>query len=314
MTASAGIHSHIPVLLEEALAGLAIKPDGLYVDGTFGRGGHAAGLLQRLGRDGRLLALDKDPQAVQAGLEGLAADRRFMIERGSFSMLKRHVEGRGWLGKVDGVLLDLGMSSPQLDDPARGFSFLKDGPLDMRMDPDSGISAAAWLAQAAEDEIVEVLREYGEERYARRIARAIIAARAHTPITTTRQLAELVSAANPRWERDKHPATRSFQALRIFINHELDELDACLTQCIDVLAPGGRLAVISFHSLEDRLVKRFIRREARGIELPLDIPVTHAELHPRWRAVGKAVRASAAEVAANPRARSAVLRIAERLQ
>ena len=206
------------------------------------------------------------------------------------------------------------MSSPQLDDPARGFSFLKDGPLDMRMDPDSGISAAAWLAQAAEDEIVEVLREYGEERYARRIARAIIAARIQAPITTTRQLAELVSAANPRWERDKHPATRSFQALRIFINHELDELDACLTQCTDVLAPGGRLAVISFHSLEDRLVKRFIRREARGVELPPDLPVTHAELHPRWRAVGKALRASAAEVAANPRARSAVLRIAERLQ
>lgn len=307
-------YQHRAVLLEEALAGLAIKPDGLYVDGTFGRGGHAAGLLQRLGRGGRLLALDKDPQAVQAGLEGLAADRRFMIERGSFSMLKRHIEGRGWLGKVDGVLLDLGMSSPQLDDPARGFSFLKDGPLDMRMDPDSGISAAAWLAQAAEDEIVEVLREYGEERYARRIARAIIAARTHTPITTTRQLAEIVAAANPRWERDKHPATRSFQALRIFINHELDELDACLTQCIDVLAPGGRLAVISFHSLEDRLVKRFIRREARGIELPPDLPVTHAELHPRLRAVGKAVRASAAEVAANPRARSAVLRIAERLQ
>lgn len=314
MTAAAGIHSHIPVLLEEALTGLAIKPDGLYVDGTFGRGGHAAGLLQRLGNNGRLLALDKDPQAVQAGLEGLAADKRFMIERGSFAMLKRHVEGRGWLGKVDGVLLDLGMSSPQLDDPARGFSFLRDGPLDMRMDPDSGLSVAAWLAQAAEDEIVEVLREYGEERYARRITRAIIAARTQTPITTTRQLAEIVAAANPRWERDKHPATRSFQALRIFINHELDELSACLTQCIDVLAPGGRLAVISFHSLEDRLVKRYIRREARGIELPLDIPVTHAELHPRWRAVGKAVRASAAEVAANPRARSAVLRIAERLQ
>lgn len=305
-------NQHRAVLLEEALTGLAIKPKGRYVDGTFGRGGHAAAVLEKLGKEGRLLALDKDPQAVQAGLEALAADKRFMIERGSFSVLKQHIESRGWLGKVDGVLLDLGMSSPQLDDPARGFSFSSDGPLDMRMDPDSGISAADWLAQASEDEIVRVLFEYGEERYARRIARAIVTQRVHTPITTTRQLAETVAAANPRWERDKNPATRSFQAIRIFINHELDDLAACLNQCADVVAPGGRLAVISFHSLEDRLVKRFIRREARGVELPPELPVIHADLHPRWRAVGKAIRPGAAEIAANPRARSAVLRIAER--
>lgn len=307
-------NQHRAVLLEEAVAGLAVKPEGRYVDGTFGRGGHAAAVLGKLGKAGRLLALDKDPQAVQAGVEELAADKRFMIERGSFSMLKRHIESQGWLGKVDGILLDLGMSSPQLDDPKRGFSFTTDGPLDMRMDPDSGISAADWLAQAAEDEIIRVLFEYGEERYARRIARAIVTRRSQTPITTTRQLAEIVAAANPRWERDKNPATRSFQAIRIFINHELDDLTACLNQCADVLAPGGRLAVISFHSLEDRLVKRFIRREARGIELPPELPVTHAELHPSWRAVGKAIRPSAVEIAANPRARSAVLRVAERLQ
>lgn len=304
---------HRPVLLEEAVAGLAIQPGGLYVDGTFGRGGHARAILARLGSEGRLLALDKDPQAIAVAQEQFLSDKRFMIERGSFAMLKRHLEKRGGLGKVSGVLLDLGVSSPQLDDPGRGFSFSHDGPLDMRMDPQSGPSAADWLAVASEREIVQVLRDYGEERYAKRIAAAIIQARAATPIRTTGQLAGIVRAAHPAWEKDRDPATRSFQALRIFINQELDDLETCLPQCVEALAPGGRLAVISFHSLEDRIVKRFMRKEARGGEFPAGLPITQAHFHPTLRIVGKAIHASAVEVQANPRARSAVLRVAERL-
>ncbi|MEO6697627.1 MAG: 16S rRNA (cytosine(1402)-N(4))-methyltransferase RsmH [Gammaproteobacteria bacterium] len=304
---------HRPVLIEEAIAGLAIQPDGLYVDGTFGRGGHARAILARLGSEGRLLALDKDPQAIAVAQEQFLSDKRFMIERGSFAMLKQQVERRGWLGKVSGVLLDLGVSSPQLDDPARGFSFSHDGPLDMRMDPDTGQSAADWLDAASEREIVQVLRDYGEERYAKRIAAAMVRAREVSPICTTQQLAEIVRAAHPAWEKDKDPATRSFQAIRIFINRELDDLEACLPQCIETLAPGGRLAVISFHSLEDRIVKRFMRKEARGGEFPHQLPITSAHFHPTLRLVGKAIHASQAEVQSNPRARSAVLRIAERL-
>lgn len=304
---------HRPVLLEEAVAGLAIQPGGLYVDGTFGRGGHARAILARLGSEGRLLALDKDPQAIAVAQEQFLSDKRFMIERGSFAMLKQHLEKRGGLGKVSGVLLDLGVSSPQLDDPGRGFSFSHDGPLDMRMDPQSGPSAADWLAVASEREIVQVLRDYGEERYAKRIAAAILQARAATPIRTTGQLAGIVRAAHPAWEKDRDPATRSFQALRIFINQELDDLETCLPQCVEALAPGGRLAVISFHSLEDRIVKRFMRKEARGGEFPAGLPITQAHFHPTLRIVGKAIHASAVEVQANPRARSAVLRVAERL-
>jgi 16S rRNA (cytosine1402-N4)-methyltransferase len=304
---------HRPVLLEEAVAGLAIQPGGLYADGTFGRGGHARAILARLGSEGRLLALDKDPQAIAVAQEQFLSDKRFMIERGSFAMLKRHLEKRGGLGKVSGVLLDLGVSSPQLDDPGRGFSFSHDGPLDMRMDPQSGPSAADWLAVASEREIVQVLRDYGEERYAKRIAAAILQARAATPIRTTGQLAGIVRAAHPAWEKDRDPATRSFQALRIFINQELDDLETCLPQCVEALAPGGRLAVISFHSLEDRIVKRFMRKEARGGEFPAGLPITQAHFHPTLRIVGKAIHASAVEVQANPRARSAVLRVAERL-
>lgn len=306
-------NKHCPVLLEEALDGLAIRPGGLYVDGTFGRGGHARAILARLGSEGRLLALDKDPQAIAAAQEQFLSDRRFMIERGSFSMLKQRVEDRGWAGKVGGVLLDLGVSSPQLDDPERGFSFSHDGPLDMRMDPHSGHSAADWLAVAPEREIVRVLRDYGEERYAKRIVNAIVQARTATPIRTTQQLAEIVRAAHPAWEQDKHPATRSFQAIRIFINQELDDLEACLPQCVEALAPGGRLAVISFHSLEDRIVKRFMRKEARGGEFPPGLPITQAHFHPTLRVIGKAIHASVAEVQGNPRSRSAVLRVAERL-
>lgn len=228
-------------------------------------------------------------------------------------MLGQEVEKRGWKGKVDGILLDLGVSSPQLDDPSRGFSFRHDGPLDMRMDPDSGHSAAEWLAEASDNEIAMVLKEYGEERFAKRIARAILHERAQSPITTTARLAKIVAEANPKWEKDKHPATRSFQAIRIFINAELDELEQVLAQSVEMLAPGGRLALISFHSLEDRRVKRFIRDEARGGDFPPGLPVTDAQLNRRLRAVGKDIRAGKAELAENPRARSAVLRVAERL-
>ena len=306
-------YQHRPVLLEEVIEGLAIRPDGVYVDGTFGRGGHAQAILERLGPRGRLLAIDKDPQAVTAAQQKFVSDGRFMIERATFANLKGHVQSHGLLHHVDGVVLDLGVSSPQLDDPQRGFSFSHDGPLDMRMDPDSGISAADWLASASESEMIRVLREYGEERYAKRIVRAIIKSREQSPITRTRQLAEIVAKANPAWEKGKDPATRSFQAIRIFINRELDDLQAFLDDILDVLAPGGRLVVISFHSLEDRLVKRFIRTQARGDDFPSDMAVTQAQLHPRLRAIGKAVHPGEAEVAINPRARSAVLRIAENL-
>lgn len=308
-----GTLAHRPVLLEEALEVLAIKADGVYVDGTFGRGGHSRCILQRLGPQGRLIAIDKDPQAVEVARRELTADQRFSIHQGSFAMLKRLIGQAGGVHEVDGILLDLGVSSPQLDDPTRGFSFYQDGPLDMRMDPESEPSAAQWLAHASEREIARVLKEYGEERYAGRMARAIVEARREAPVETTGRLAEIVAAANPRWEPGKHPATRSFQAIRIFINHELEDLRAGLEQAVDLLAAGGRLVVISFHSLEDRIVKRFIQREARGGDVPPDLPLTHDQLAVRLRPVGKAIRAGAAEVEVNPRARSAVMRVAERV-
>lgn len=304
---------HRPVLLQEVMTGLQVRPDGKYVDGTFGRGGHSRAILAQLGPAGQLLAVDKDPQAVQVAKETLGTDKRFEIEQGSFAMLAQMVEARGWTGKVDGILLDLGVSSPQLDDASRGFSFRQDGPLDMRMDPDSGISAAQWLAQGEEQEIADVLKEYGEERHARRIAHAIVREREHSPITTTRQLAALIARASPSRERHKDPATRSFQAIRIYINRELEDLDQILMHCLELLAPGGRLAVISFHSLEDRRVKRFIQQQVRGDDFPPEVPVTHDMLNVRMRSVNKAIRAGKQEIAENPRARSAVLRIAERL-
>lgn len=305
--------AHRPVLLEEALDGLAVLPDGIYIDGTFGRGGHAAAVLERLGTAGRLYAVDKDPDAVRVAQERFGRDARFHIRRGTFAMLGQLAREEGIAGRVSGILLDLGVSSPQLDDAARGFSFLRDGPLDMRMDPDSGVSAAQWLAQADEAEIARVLHEYGEERFARRIARAIVQARAGQPIVTTQQLAELIAQAVPTRERHKSPATRSFQALRIQVNRELQDLEAALDQTLDVLAVGGRLCVISFHSLEDRIVKRFMRRESRGETLPPDLPVMGGPAPGRLRLVGKAIRPGAQELDANPRARSAVLRVAERL-
>ncbi|MCW8828404.1 MAG: 16S rRNA (cytosine(1402)-N(4))-methyltransferase RsmH [Gammaproteobacteria bacterium] len=304
---------HRPVLLDEVLEALAIRPDGIYLDGTFGRGGHSAAILQELNENGRLLAVDKDPQAIAVAKQRFGGDSRFSIVRGSFTMLGQEVESRGWKGRVDGILLDLGVSSPQLDDAQRGFSFRHDGPLDMRMDPDSGISAAEWLNSAKEAEIAQVLKEYGEERFAKRIARAIVQQRELAPIITTARLAKIVAEANPKWERDKNPATRTFQAIRIFINSELDELELVLNQSVAMLAPGGRLAVISFHSLEDRRVKRFIRDEARGGDFPPDLPLTDIQLNRRLRAVGKDIRANQQELAVNPRARSAVLRVAERL-
>lgn len=306
------MYEHRPVLLSEVLEGLAVRSEGIYIDGTFGRGGHAAAILDRLGAAGRLYAIDKDPEAVQAGVDRFGRDARFRIQRGTFAMLGQLAREQGIAGRVSGILLDLGVSSPQLDDPARGFSFLKDGPLDMRMDPHQGLSAAQWLAQADEADIARVLFEYGEERFARRIAQAVVRERGERPIATTQQLAELIARAVPTRERHKNPATRSFQALRIQVNQELRDLETALEQVPDVLAPGGRLAVISFHSLEDRMVKRYMRRESRGEDLPADLPIMGGPKPGRLRVIGKAVRAGEEETAANPRARSAVLRVAER--
>lgn len=306
-------HVHHPVLLEEALEALAVEANGIYIDGTFGRGGHARAILDRLSEGGRLLAMDKDPLAVEVAHSRYADEPRFFIERGSFAMLEQLAQDQGVLGKVNGVLLDLGVSSPQLDDAGRGFSFLKQGPLDMRMDPDTGISAAQWLGQVSESELSQVLRDFGEERFHRRIARAIVEARQQQPIEDTRQLAEIVAAANPAWEKHKHPATRTFQAIRIFINRELEDIKSCLEQTLRVLATGGRLVVISFHSLEDRIVKRFMRDQSRGRQLPRGLPVRESEMQRNFKVIGKAIRAGREEVESNPRARSAVMRVAQRL-
>ncbi|KXJ42046.1 MAG: ribosomal RNA small subunit methyltransferase H [Methylothermaceae bacteria B42] len=304
---------HQPVLLEEALTGLAIQEAGHYIDCTFGRGGHSRAILQRLGTEGRLLALDKDPQAVGSPQAiALSSDPRFILEQSDFSQLKEIVSQCGWVGKVQGILMDLGVSSPQLDDPQRGFSFLQEGPLDMRMNPNVGASAADWLITVGEKELADVIYRYGEERYSRRIARAIVEQRKKTPLTSTRQLAELIERAVPRKDKFKHPATRTFQAIRIFINRELESLEKGLAQAVEVLAPGGRLAVISFHSLEDRIVKQFFRLESRGRPLPKGLPVPDSETALRLKLLGKK-RPDKTEVAANPRARSAILRIAERL-
>ena len=305
--------AHRPVLLDEALAALQVEPRGCYVDGTFGRGGHAGAILARLGPEGRLIAIDRDEEAVEWAGQQFAADPRFEIVRGSFDQLAQITRTHGVFGKVDGLLLDLGVSSPQLDEPRRGFSFLRDGDLDMRMDRRQPLTAAQWLAGAAEREISDVLHRYGEERHARRIARAVVAARREAPIVTTGRLAQIIAAANPAWEEGKHPATRSFQAIRIFINRELEALASCLDQVVDVLRVGGRVAVISFHSLEDRLVKRAFRDAARGDPYPKGLPVPAGLIRPRLRLIGKAVTPSRAEVEANPRARSARLRAAERL-
>jgi len=304
--------AHAPVLLEETLAGLAIRPEGMYVDGTYGRGGHARAVLARLGAGGRLVVLDRDPEAIADAQRHLGRDPRVRIHHATFDRIAE-LAGRG---VVDGVLLDLGVSSPQLDDPARGFSFLRDGPLDMRMDPGSGRSAAEFLAAATEAEIASVIADYGEERYARRIARSIVEARSRAPLGRTAALADLVAAAIPARLREpgKHPATRTFQALRIHVNQELELIERGLAAALEALAPDGRLAVISFHSLEDRRVKRFMRGHALGDPVWRGLPNAPAAARPLLALVGKAQHAAAAEVAANPRARSAVLRVARKVR
>ena len=285
---------------------------GIYVDGTYGRGGHSTAILRGVGGSGHLLALDRDPEAAASASGRFMDDDRFEIEHRGFAMMGDAITSRGWSGRVNGILLDLGVSSPQLDDAGRGFSFLRDGPLDMRMDPSRGESAADWLAIASEQDIIRVLREYGEERFARRIAGAIVTQRQQTPIRTTTALAALIEQAVPKRQPGKHPATRGFQAIRIHINAELEQIKKVLPQCLEALAPNGRLAVISFHSLEDRIVKRFMRDHSRPPVIPREIPLTADQSRPPLRLVGKAIRAAEAEVDANPRARSAVLRVAEK--
>jgi 16S rRNA (cytosine1402-N4)-methyltransferase len=302
----------VPVLLEEAVEGLNVRADGVYIDCTFGRGGHSRRILQRLGAGGRLIALDRDPDAVRAGEE--IDDARFVMLHGAFGRLAE-IASRAGISNANGILLDLGVSSPQLEDAGRGFSFRFDGPLDMRMDTSRGTTAAQWLARATESEIREVIRNHGEERFAKQIAAAIVAARARGPVDTTRQLAAIVAQAVPTREARQDPATRTFQALRIHVNQELEELSLALPQCLDLLAPAGRLVVISFHSLEDRIVKRFLRRHAAAETLPPRLPVRARDMAPpRVRLIGRARRPAASETAANPRARSAVMRIAEKCE
>ncbi|TVR95907.1 MAG: 16S rRNA (cytosine(1402)-N(4))-methyltransferase RsmH [Wenzhouxiangellaceae bacterium] len=304
---------HVPVLLQPALDGLAIGEDDIVVDGTYGRGGHSRALLERLGESGRLVVVDQDPDAIAHARRHLGTDARVTIWQGSFAELARMANETGVMGQVRALLLDLGVSSPQLDTAERGFSFRDDGPLDMRMDPTGCESAAAWLARADEADIARVIKEYGEERYARRIARSIVMARAETPLTRTAQLAAIVARAAGPSPADRHPATRSFQAIRIHVNAELEALDRALAQSLDVLAVGGRLAVISFHSLEDRRVKRFMRQHASAPPASRRMPVA-PEFTPRLKLIGGLIRPSAEEEAANPRARSACLRIAEKLE
>lgn len=306
-------HSHQTVLLQEAVDNLITNPAGCYVDGTFGRGGHSRLILDRLGAEGRLLVVDKDPQAIQVAEQLALEDDRVRVCRGSFAELPAHLNSLGW-SCVDGVLLDLGVSSPQLDDPARGFSFMRNGPLDMRMDPDSGISASEWLQVTPEQEIARVLWEYGEEKFSRRIAKRIVAVREEGPIATTGQLASLIDEAVPRKEKHKHAATRSFQAIRIHLNRELEDLDAALAGIADLLVVGGRLVVISFHSLEDRRVKRFMRALSQPPVLPRGLPVRGVGVEPSFRLIGRAVKASEPELAVNVRSRSAIMRVLERKQ
>ncbi len=304
---------HKAVLLTEAVSGLITDTDGIYIDGTFGRGGHASLILSQLSNIGSLIAVDKDPEACEIARENFSRDVRFEIIQTSFANIRELVEQKKYSGKVAGVLLDLGVSSPQIDSPARGFSFLRDGPLDMRMNPEYGVSAAEWLSTAKENDIARVLKDYGEERYSKRIARAITRARLEKPITRTEQLASIVKDANPAWEKDKHPATRVFQGIRIFINKELEDLKNVLPDILDVLAVGGRLVVISFHSLEDRIVKRFIRDQEKGKHIPKGFPILEKDIIRRMRSITKAIKSSDLEIKNNIRARSAVMRIAQKV-
>ncbi|NRD75861.1 16S rRNA (cytosine(1402)-N(4))-methyltransferase RsmH [Shewanella sp. VB17] len=306
--------AHLSVLLAETVAGLNIKEDGIYIDGTFGRGGHSREVLKLLGKNGRLIAIDRDPQAIAAA-EQFADDSRFCIVHGGFGQLASYVEELELKSKIDGVLLDFGVSSPQLDDAERGFSFLRDGPLDMRMDNSQGETAAHWLARAEIEDMAWVFKTYGEEKNSRHIARCIAADREKTPFLRTKDLADLIARISKSKERNKHPATRVFQAIRIYINSELEQIDQALEGALTVLAPQGRLSVISFHSLEDRMVKRFIRRHSQGQSVPHGLPITEAEIDKTrlLKGIGKAIKPSEEEVELNTRARSSVLRIAERL-
>jgi len=305
---------HQTVLLREAVDALAIQPEGRYVDGTFGRGGHSQLLLGRLDQQAGLLLMDRDPQAVAVANKLFGNDERVTVIHAPFSELKQHLQTQGWFGKVDGILLDLGVSSPQLDQADRGFSFQTDGALDMRMDTSQGESAAEWLAHVDESELIFVLKRYGEEKFAKRIARGIVAARAESPITTTLQLVDIITEAMPFIDHHKHPATRSFQAIRIAVNDELGEIERVLPDAFDALAVGGRLVVISFHSLEDRRVKRFMQREAKADPFPPDLPIRADQIQPRLKIIGKPMRAGQDETEHNRRSRSAIMRVAERLR
>ena len=303
---------HVTVLLNEAVAGLQVQPAGVYVDGTFGRGGHSRLILSQLGKDGRLVVFDKDPQAIAVAQELARQDARVLVVHEGFSALKRSLQQLG-ISRINGALFDLGISSPQIDDAGRGFSFRFDAPLDMRMDTTRGQSAAQWLAVAEEQDIHEVIKNYGEERFSRQIARTIVAQREQSPITTTGQLARLVAQVVRTRERGQDPATRTFQAIRIFINRELEEITVVLPQVMECLVAGGRMAVISFHSLEDRIVKRFMQQHSKPAPLPRWAVVKEAEREqPPLRLIGKAQKPAPAEIEVNPRARSAVLRVAER--
>lgn len=304
---------HDSVLLNEAVEALVIDPNGIYIDCTFGRGGHSRAILSHLSQEGRLIGFDKDLQAIAVGEQLQQEDDRFSIVHESFSLLEQEVSKRGWIGEVTGVLMDLGVSSPQLDQAERGFSFMQDGPLDMRMDTTRGQTAEQWIADTDEEDMVWTFKNYGEERYAKRIARAIVEKRAKSPITRTKQLADIISEAHPRWEKHKHPATRCFQAIRIAVNRELDDLKDTLEQALNILKVGGRLVAISFHSLEDRIVKQFIQKQEKGQDFPPGLPITEDMINRRMKKVGKFTKAGDSELERNIRARSAVMRVAEKL-
>jgi 16S rRNA (cytosine1402-N4)-methyltransferase len=308
-----GNFRHQSVLLQQSIDLLVNDVDGFYIDGTFGRGGHSRLILQRLSKKGRLLVIDKDPEAISDAKLLAAEDERVLVWHGSFAQIDACAAEFAMKGKVAGVLLDLGVSSPQLDDAQRGFSFGKDGPLDMRMNTETGISAREWLASASELEIANVIYEFGEERFSRRMARAIVEERKVKEITSTTQLSEIVKQAHPAWEKKKHPATKAFQGIRIFINNELGDLKKALDDMVDVLSVGGRMVVISFHSLEDRMVKQFVQKQAKGDNFPPGVPVMQSQLNPRMKIIGKAIKGRVEEASENIRARSAVMRVAERI-
>ena len=309
----AGNSLHETVLKNEAISVLNITPGGVIIDVTFGRGGHSKAILKQLGTEGRLIAVDRDPEAIDEAVQLQQQDARLEVAHAPFSQLGELAASKNIQGKVSGILFDLGVSSPQLDTPERGFSFMKEGPLDMRMNPLDENSASHWINSAPEKEIANVLFKFGEEKFSRRIARRIVRERDLEPILTTRQLADIVKQANPAWEKDKHPATRSFQAIRIFINQEFEEIEKGLSQALSVLEIGGRMVVISFHSLEDRIVKKFMNAQAKGDNFPRNLPVTSEMLNPKLKTFGKPIKASASEIERNPRARSALMRVAEKI-